>query len=90
MYVSGHQNEKGKLPKVDFTKGVPSKGVITDFHEQHDNIQFESHPDSTTEVKLRMPLQSFLSLMGQGNLNTLLHRRLFMKLEGFLEKSGLN
>lgn len=51
------RNKKGKLASVNFTKLDNSK-IFPDFHRDHDNVSFRSHPDFTTEIihpKFRNP-----------------------------------
>jgi len=83
------RTKQGRLPIVDFTKDKEDKGAFPDFHEHHDNAQFESHSDFTTELKLPNSLNTFLDAQGAGKLKYVITPKVIHEIGRFLGKVGI-
>jgi len=85
----GIKTKGRKLPSVDFTKKVTSKGVFPDSHERHDNIGFIAHEDFSTELIASNSIENYINNVGEGRLHYVITPKVIFELGRFLGKIGL-
>ena len=83
------RTKKNKLPFVDFSKKNESKGVFPDYSSHHDNIQFHTHPDFTTELVTSNPLEKYLENENSGKLKCVITPKVIFEIGKFLGKVGI-
>jgi hypothetical protein len=83
------RTKKNKLPSIDFSKKGEDKGVFPDYSNHHDNVQFQSHPDYSTELILSKPIHQYLKTGKKGQINYVITPKVIHEIGRFLGKVGI-
>ncbi len=83
------KTKKNKLPFVDFTKKDERKGIFPDFSDEHDNIQFQSHSDFSTELIASSQSDKHSQNNKNGELKYVITPKVIHEIGRFLGKIGI-